>query len=397
MTKPNLSADPVLHAQKLIQCKSITPIEGGALTYLEDILSKAGFACHRLSFCDNETPDVENLYARIGTQPPHLCFAGHTDVVPPGEERDWTFPPFAGQIELETLYGRGAVDMKGGIAAFLAATLEILQNQEKSNQSFKGSLSFLITGDEEGPAINGTQKLLTWMKSHNEMIDHCLVGEPTNPEYLGDMIKIGRRGSLNGTLSIKGKQGHVAYPDKAQNPVDSLLAVLTAFKAKPLDQGNAHFTPSHLEITSVDVGNPVTNVIPAQAVAKFNIRYNTLHTLESLKNHLRTIASDILAPRNINYNFRFHKPSECFLTEPAAFSDLLVSSIQAVTGKTPELSTSGGTSDARFIKDYCPVIEFGLVNETIHQIDERVPVQDLKALKEIYKTFIEKYFSAHNP
>lgn len=389
MTLENSNLDPVHHARKLIQCKSVTPDEGGALDYLQDVLSEAGFTCHRLPFTEAGTADVDNLYARYGTGAPHLCFAGHTDVVPPGDETSWTHPPFDAVIDNDVLYGRGAVDMKGGIACFLAAVLRLLQDSETP---FPGSISFLITGDEEGPAINGTIKILEWLKSHNEVLDHCLVGEPTNPSELGEMIKIGRRGSFNGTIIVKGKQGHVAYPDKACNPVHGLLPVLTALLSKPLDAGTAHFAPSNLEITTIDVGNPTVNIIPEQATARFNIRYNDTYTSDSLKAYLREAVAGVLSDAHLSHEFRFHGKGDCFLTEPGPLSDSLVTAIQNITGKTPELSTSGGTSDARFIKNYCPVIEFGLVNETIHQIDERVAVQDLHDLTEIYKAFIMQYF-----
>lgn len=385
-------SDPVAHCRKLIQCESVTPRDDGALDYLQTILTQAGFVCHRLPFSEAGTDDVDNLYARYGASGPHLCFAGHTDVVPPGDLTSWQHPPFEAVIEDGTLYGRGAVDMKGGIACFLAATLDVIASYAKQNIAFPGSISFLITGDEEGPAINGTQKVLNWLKSQNETIDHCLVGEPTNPEQLGDMIKIGRRGSLNGTLIVKGKQGHVAYPQLALNPVHGLLSALNACVTSPLDEGTAFFAPSNLEITSIDVGNAASNIIPEQAVAKFNIRFNDVHTPESLKEWLRQQVGEVLAPTRLTHMFRFQKPSVCFLTEPCLLSDVLISAVQNVTQKTPELSTSGGTSDARFIKDYCPVIEFGLVNKTIHQINERLPLEDLYALTQIYRKFIETYF-----
>lgn len=390
MSSENLNIDPVFHTQNLIQCKSITPLEGGALDYLQNTLAPLGFVCERLPFSETGTADVDNLYARLGTQPPHLCFAGHTDVVPPGDEASWTHPPFAANIHDTKLYGRGAVDMKGGIACFLAATIDVLLSDQ---QGIPGSVSFLITGDEEGPAINGTQKVLEWLKKNKETIDHCLVGEPTNPKVLGEMIKIGRRGSLNVMLTLKGKQGHVAYPEYALNPVHVLLSVLDNLIREPLDLGTEHFAPSHLEITSVDVGNPATNIIPEQATAKFNIRYNTTYTASSLKSKLRALVADCIADRGLSYEFRFQASGDCFLTEPGLLSDCLTGAIYNITGQTPSLSTSGGTSDARFIKNYCPVIEFGLVNETIHQVDEHTDISDLLSLKRIYKDFILNYFN----
>lgn len=381
--------DPVNFTQDLIACRSITPDEGGALDYLEEVLSKAGFHCKRLPFSQAGTPDVDNLYARIGRGAPHLCFAGHTDVVPPGNESAWSHPPFAGEISDGFVFGRGAADMKGGIACFLAAALGYL---DKCNGKFDGSISFLITGDEEGPAINGTQKMLAWIRERQEVIDHCLVGEPSNPKKIGDEIKIGRRGSLNGVLTVSGKQGHVAYPDLASNPVTGLVAVLGRLLAEPLDAGTDFFAPSNLEVTSIDVGNSAENVIPAQASAMFNIRYNDTHTGESLKTLIREQAGEALADFDLRHEFRFRVSGDCFLTEPGPLSETLSEAIKQVTGRIVELSTSGGTSDARFIKDDCPVIEFGLLNDTIHQVDERVAVEDLETLTKIYALFIERYF-----
>ncbi len=389
MTKTENNCDPVTLAQELIRCPSVTPIEGGALEYLENIFTNHGFTCHRLLFSDTGTPDVDNLYATIGIGSPHLCFAGHTDVVPTGDEQAWVHPPFGAIIEDNWLYGRGAVDMKGGIASFIAASLEYLSNTNFQN---KGRLSFLITGDEEGPSINGTPKMLKWLEEKNIKLDHCLVGEPTNPKELGQEIKIGRRGSLNGTLSVKGKQGHVAYPSLAQNPIPVLIDILQSFLAKPLDNGTKYFAPSNLEITNIEVGNTATNIIPESAKATFNIRFNDNYTGESLKEHLRNCAAEAVKNTNIIHEFRFPPNGNCFLTAPGKLSDILSDAIHKTTGATAELSTSGGTSDARFIKDFCPVIEFGHVNETIHQINERVAVQDLHTLKEIYQKFIISYY-----
>ncbi len=394
MTSKALSVtpiDPVSLTQALVRCKSITPDEGGALTYLQSVLEPAGFTCHRLTFSAPGTPDVDNLYARIGTSAPHLCFAGHTDVVPPGPLQSWRHPPFAAEIVNGVLYGRGAADMKGGIACFLAATLDYLA---QNGLPPKGSISFLITGDEEGPAVNGTIKMLQWLKQNGEKLDHCLVGEPSNPEKIGDAIKIGRRGSLNGVLTITGKQGHAAYPHLANNPIPGLLKVLDHFLSEPLDQGTAHFMPSNLEITSVDVGNPAVNVIPERAQAQFNIRFNDSHSGNSLMALLRNKTATALQGTGLDWDINFQLSGESFLTEPGFLSTTLAHAIEAETGHKPELSTSGGTSDARFIKDYCPVIEFGLVNATIHKVDERVPVSDLECLTRIYRRFIDSYFKA---
>ena len=384
-------ADPVPLAQALIRCQSVTPDEGGALDYLESVLKPAGFACHRLAFSDANTPDVDNLYARIGTGSPHLCFAGHTDVVPPGPLASWSHPPFAAEIVDGVLFGRGAVDMKGGIACFLAATLDHLaQNGLQQN----GSISFLITGDEEGPAINGTVKMLQWLERNGETLDHCIVGEPSNPKNIGDAIKIGRRGSLNGVLTVTGKQGHAAYPHLANNPIPGLLKILDSFSGAPLDHGTAHFMPSNLEVTSIDVGNSAVNVIPEQARAQFNIRFNDSHSGDSLKALLRNKAAAALRGTGLTWDIAFQLSGDSFVTEPGALITTLAQAIKAETGRQPELSTSGGTSDARFIKNYCPVVEFGLVNATIHKVDEHVPVRDLVTLTAIYRRFIDNYFKA---
>lgn len=383
--------DPICIAQDLIRCPSVTPEEGGALDYLQALLSDHGFVCRRLPFSQAGTPDVDNLYARFGTGAPHLCFAGHTDVVPTGDETLWTHPPFAGEIADGVLFGRGAADMKGGIACFVAAALNVLKSEE---QSFKGSISFLITGDEEGPAINGTKKMLEWLDAQGEVIDHCLVGEPTNPSELGEEAKVGRRGSLNGVLTIRGTQGHVAYPHLAHNPVDGGLAVLSAFLAEPLDDGTEFFSPSNLEITSVDVGNEAENVIPEKITAMFNIRFNNRHTAESLMEHLRGEAGRALEHYELRHSFKFRTSAESFIVEPGVLSEVLSGAIEAICGRKPALTTTGGTSDARFIKDYCPVIEFGLSNKTIHQIDEQVDVDDLVTLTAVYERFIVDYFAS---
>jgi succinyl-diaminopimelate desuccinylase len=384
-----MSADPVSIARDLLRCQSVTPAEAGALHYLEGVLKAAGFAVHRMSFSEPGTPDIENLYARIGTAAPHLVFAGHTDVVPPGEEKAWRHAPFAGEVADGALYGRGAVDMKGGIACAVAAALDYLA---ANGGTPKGSISFLITGDEESVAVNGTVKLLKWIAARGDKLDHCILGEPSNVEALGDTIKIGRRGSLNGTLVVHGRQGHVAYPQRAENPIRGLVTLMAALMAEPLSAGSAHFQPSHLEFTSVDVGNATVNLIPGEARARFNIRFNDRHTQESLKVLMDQRAVAAAAGR---VRFSFHwEPSnaDVFVVETGPFTDLVAAAITEVTGRKPEFSTSGGTSDARFIKNYCPVVEFGLVGQTMHQVDERVPLTDLAALTAIYRRVLEKYF-----
>ncbi len=383
-----MAADPVAFARDLLRCPSVTPAEGGALAFIDKVLSGAGFAVHRVTFSESGADDVENLYARIGNVGPHLVFAGHTDVVPPGNEAQWRHGPFAGEIADGVLFGRGAVDMKGGIACQLAAALDHLAAHGGRP---KGSLSFLITGDEEGIAVNGTIKLLKWAAARGETFDHCILGEPTNPKTLGDMVKIGRRGSLNGTLVVAGTQGHVAYPALADNPVRRIVAIMAAVMAEPLDAGSAHFDPSNLEFTSVDVGNKTVNVIPAEARARFNIRFNDHHSQASL----RALIEARVAAAAQGGRFRIEwEPSnaDVFLTQPGPFVELVSTAIAEVTGRKPQLSTSGGTSDARFIKEYCPVVEFGLVNDTMHKIDERVAVRDLTMLTAIYRHILDRYF-----
>jgi succinyl-diaminopimelate desuccinylase len=384
-----MPADPVAIARDLLRCPSVTPAEAGALDCLATILAGAGFAVERVIFSEPGFADVENLFARIGTSPPHLLFAGHTDVVPPGDEAKWTHPPFGAEIVDGVLYGRGAVDMKGGIACAVAAALGHLAGRRPMP---KGSIAFLITGDEEGVAVNGTVKLLQWAAARGEAFDHCILGEPTNPVTLGDMIKIGRRGSLNGTLIVTGMQGHVAYPDFADNPIPRLIAIMQALLAAPIDDGSAYFDASNLEFTSVDVGNPTVNLIPGEAQARFNIRYNDCHTQSSLKQLIERRAAE--AANAARWRIEW-QPSNAhvFLTAPGSFVALVSEAIAAITGRTPALSTSGGTSDARFIKDYCPVVEFGLANATMHRIDECVPVADLHTLTAIYRRVLERYFA----
>jgi succinyl-diaminopimelate desuccinylase len=375
-------ADPVALTRALIRCPSVTPADQGALAVLEDALGRLGFRCHRLTFEGPGTAPVGNLYARLGDSAPNLAFAGHTDVVPPGDLAAWRVDPFAGVIEGGQLYGRGAVDMKGAIGAFVAATARFLAEHRPA-----GSISFLITGDEEGPAVNGTKKLLGWLKERGVGLDACVVGEPTNPTRLGEMIKIGRRGSLTGWLTVPGVQGHAAYPERADNPIPRLLAMLAALTAEPLDGGSAYFQASDLVITSVDVGNQASNVIPGAARALFNVRFNDRHSASSLEARLRQ-RLDAVGGR---FELRTEASGEPFVTQPGPFSELLESVIERELGVTPELSTSGGTSDARFIKDACPVVEFGLVGATIHQVDERVDVADLEALTRIYQALLASF------
>jgi succinyl-diaminopimelate desuccinylase len=384
-----MTADPVAIARDLIRCRSVTPEDGGALAYLQKVLATAGFNAHRPTFAEPGTAPIENLYARIGTAKPNLVFAGHTDVVPPGDEAAWRHPPFAGEVAGERLYGRGAVDMKGGIACFVAAALDHLAAND--GKPGTGSISLLITGDEESVAVNGTVKLLQWAAERGETFDHCILGEPSNVEAVGDTIKAGRRGSLSGTLVVHGRQGHVAYPDRADNPIRGLVQLVAALQA-PLDEGSAHFDPSHLEFTSVDVGNPTVNLIPGEARARFNIRYNDCHSRTALKTLIERRAHSAAADR-VHFSFDWQPSNaDVFVTKPGPFTDLAAAAIAEVTGRKPKLSTSGGTSDARFIKDYCPVLEFGLVGRTMHAIDECAPLADLVTLTAIYRRIIERYF-----
>ncbi len=375
-------------ASNLIRCPSVTPAEGGALTYLEALLTQAGFCCSRLVFSEPGTADVNNLYARIGSGSPHVCFAGHTDVVPPGDPAAWTYPPFDARIENGILYGRGAADMKGGVAASVAAALAHIA---QSGGRPSGSISFLITGDEEGPAVNGTAKVLQWMADLGERPDYCILPECTSEEETGDTIKIGRRGSLSVTLTVHGVQGHVAYPQKARNPLPRLLQALSVLTVRPLDEGTEHFQPSNLEITSIDTGNVTTNLIPATASARFNIRFNTLHTAESLKAWIEERVSAALLDTGVRHELRYEAaPADCFATEPGAWVEMLVEAVAAETGKRPAFSTAGGTSDARFIKDLCPVVEIGLLNRTAHKVDEHVPLSDLERLTRIFAGFLDR-------
>jgi succinyl-diaminopimelate desuccinylase len=385
--------DAVSIARDLVRCPSVTPADAGALGVLENLLKAAGFETHRVTFDEPGTADIDNLYARIGSEAPHLTFAGHTDVVPPGDESAWTHGAFSGEVKDGFLYGRGAVDMKGGIACSLAAVLQYLADHGgKPGKDGKGSISFLITGDEEDISVNGTAKLLQWVAARGEKFDHCVLGEPSNVEVLGDTIKVGRRGSQSGTLYVDGIQGHVAYPQRAANPVPDISRLIVAISDEPLDHGSAQFQASNLEFTSVDVGNTASNVIPKQARAKFNIRFNDHHTQATLRELVEARLAKAAGNRIKARIVWEPSNSNVFVTEPGPFTDLAVAAIEEVTGRKPELSTSGGTSDARFIASYCPAIEFGLVGQTMHQIDERAAVSDLEKLTRIYRGVLDRYF-----
>ncbi len=385
-----MTADPVAIARDLIRCPSVTPEEGGAIGYLQAVLGQAGFTVHRTTFAEPGTAPIENLCARIGSEGPNLMFAGHTDVVPPGDEAAWRHPPFGGEVAGDKLYGRGAVDMKGGIACFVAAALDHLA--ANGGQPKRGSLSLLITGDEESVAVNGTIKLLRWAARARRKI-RPLHPRRTEQRRDGRRHHKGRppRLAQRHARSSAGRQGHVAYPDRADNPIRGLVSLIAALQA-PLDDGSTHFDPSHLEFTSVDVGNPTVNLIPGEARARFNIRYNDCHSQTALKTLIEHRANAAAAGR-IHHRFDWQPSNaDVFLTKPGPFTDLAAAAIEEVTGRKPKLSTSGGTSDARFIKDYCPVLEFGLVGQTMHGVDECAPVADLLTLTAIYRRIIEKYF-----
>ncbi|MEM5471312.1 succinyl-diaminopimelate desuccinylase [Hoeflea sp. AS60] len=391
--------DPAQTLAALIRCPSVTPEEGGALTTLAAMLSQLGFSNDRVTFSDEGTPDVDNLYSRLGANGPHLMFAGHTDVVPVGDEGAWTQGPFGAEIVDGEMYGRGAVDMKGGIACFVSALARLIERKGVP----EGSVSLLITGDEEGPSVNGTEKLLAYAKAKGEHWDAAVVGEPTNPDQMGDMIKIGRRGSLSGTLRVDGVQGHVAYPHLADNPLRGMVSLVDALLDPLLDAGNERFPPSNLEVTSIDTGNTATNVIPARTTARFNIRFNDIWTAETLAQELRrrleqASKNTALRPGRdpVRYSVEFDaRSSPSFLTRDNALIEALSEAVAEATGRTPALSTTGGTSDARFIKDYCPVVEFGLVGKTMHMVDERVALSDLESLTGIYELFIERWFERY--
>jgi succinyl-diaminopimelate desuccinylase len=378
--------DPIGLTQALIRCPSLTPTEAGSFDILEGALRPLGFAIERLRFASAGQQPVDNLYAKLGSGGPHLAFSGHVDVVPPGDLALWTADPFSGDIRDGRIYGRGAADMKSGIAAFVAAAARFLDR----HTALPGALSLLITADEEGPSIDGTAKLLEWAQMRGERFDAAIVGEPTCPTRLGETAKIGRRGSLVGWLTVRGRQGHTAYPDRADNAAHRLLECLRALREEPLDQGTEWFQPSSLAITSIDIGNPTPNVIPAEARATFNIRYNDLHTQGSLETWLRHRLDAIGGA----YVLRTAASGDAFLTQPGELAEKLSVSVEEVTGQRPELNTTGGTSDARFIRRYCPVIEFGLVGASMHQSDEHVGIADLEGLTEIYVAFLERFFGA---
>jgi len=380
--------DAITLAQALIRCPSVTPEDAGALGVLERALTPIGFSCTRLRFEGPGTAPIDNLYARIGTSPPNFCFAGHSDVVPPGDLASWRADPFAAEITDGQLYGRGAADMKSAIAAFASAASRYVRNP------LRGSISLLITGDEEGPAVNGTIKMLQRLAEKGERIDHCVVGEPTAAAHAGDTIKIGRRGSMQVDLAVRGVQGHTAYPSRAVNPIPILATLVSRIARQKLDDGTPHFEPSTLAFTTFDVGNPAANVSPASARAAANIRFNDLHTPESLRLRLVRMAEEVTRELGGTAEIKIDAGALPFLTEPSPFTDLLVHAAERVTGHAPQLSTTGGTSDARFIKNYCPVAEVGLVGATMHKVDECVPVAEIESLTAIYTAILEDYFAA---
>ncbi len=394
-----LPVDPAQNLARLIRCASVTPEDAGALGLLEDFLKPLGFQAERPRFASEGMPEIENLVATRGDAGPHLCFAGHTDVVPPGALADWALPPFSGEVRNGELYGRGAVDMKGGIACFVAALARLAARGALP----EGRISLLVTGDEEGPAVNGTVKLLGHAESRGLRFDACLLGEPTNPDALGDMIKIGRRGSLSGRLRLTGRQGHVAYPHLADNPARRLAPVLRALLDTPLDAGTERFQPSNLEVSAVETGNAASNVIPARIEIRFNVRFNDRWTPDTLRAELlRRIEAGIgagPAPADGSGGYEIEwsgTVSDVFVTEPGPLVAALSDAVEAVTGRRPELSTSGGTSDARFIKNHCAVVEFGLVGRTMHMANERVALSDLETLTSIYETFVTRWFAAQS-
>jgi len=378
--------DPIELARNLIRCPSVTPAEAGALDLLQARLEVLGFACHRLRFSEPGTEEVDNLYARLGTAGQNFCFAGHTDVVPVGDADAWSVDPFEAVVVKGNVFGRGAADMKGAVAAFVAAAARFIAAR---GVGFGGSISLLITGDEEGPGVNGTVKVLDWLAGRGERLDACLVGEPTNPRELGDMVKIGRRGSLNATLTVDGVQGHTAYPHLADNPVHRLVQMLDAVTRDALDDGSEFFEPSTVQVTTIDVDNPATNVIPGRARATMNIRYNDRHDSDAIVRWMRQ-RFDVAGER---YTLDVKVSGDSFLTPPGPLSDLVCAAVERVAGRRPSLGTAGGTSDARFIKDHCPVVEFGLVGATMHKIDECAAIGDILGLTEIYHAVLDGFFA----
>ncbi|MGY8995331.1 MAG: succinyl-diaminopimelate desuccinylase [Alphaproteobacteria bacterium] len=381
----NNPIDPVELAAAMMRRPSVTPVDAGALDVLQEALEGLGFTCQRLPFAEEGTEEVDNLYARRGTKGRNFCFAGHTDVVPPGDVADWSVDPFEAAQKDGVLIGRGACDMKGAIACFVVAAQRFIENRHEGDFS----LSLLITGDEEGPAVNGTKKVLQWLDEQNEILDACLVGEPSNPTALGEMIKVGRRGSMNARVTVHGIQGHSAYPHLADNPIDRLVTLLHRLINEPLDDGSEHFQASTLAVTTFDVGNPTTNVIPAKASAGFNIRFNDHHSGASLTRHLQQVCDEFGGKIELDVTVS----GESFLREPGEFAVVIADAAEKVLGRRPEYSTTGGTSDARFIKDFCPVAEFGLIGQTMHKVDERIAVEELYRLTDVYQAVLEGYFS----
>ncbi|MDC1231049.1 succinyl-diaminopimelate desuccinylase [Octadecabacter sp.] len=380
-----MPVDPIALTADLVRCPSITPIEGGALQLLDKLLSEAGFETWRVD--RNNTP---NLYARWGVRGANKSFGfnGHTDVVPLGDEAAWTVDPFGGDIKDDILYGRGATDMKSGVAAFVAAAIDFVTDTPPN-----GAVIIAITGDEEGPSTDGTIALLDWMQANNEAMTACIVGEPTCPELMGDMIKVGRRGSLTAHFTVTGKQGHSAYPHRANNPLPAMMRLMDRLASHEMDKGSDHFDPSTLAVVTVDTGNPATNVIPASCRATANVRFNDLHTSASVVAWMQSQVAAVAAEFGVNIDMPVRVSGESFLTPPGALSDLVSAAVQAETGITPKLSTTGGTSDARFVKDHCPVVEFGLVGKTMHQVDECVPVEQITQLKAVYARVLSQYFA----
>ena len=378
------TANPIELTKTLINCRSVTPENDGAIEQVSHWLEEIGFKTEILNFEEEGTASIKNLWSKMGSKGPTICFAGHTDVVPTGNIDEWSSDPFDANEVNDKIIGRGAADMKGSIASFISATSRFV----KEHPDFPGSIGFIITGDEEGCAINGTKKILTWMKSNNISFDDCIVGEPTNPNSLGEMIKIGRRGSVNGVITVKGVQGHVAYPHLADNPIPKLIKILENLINQKLDDGTEHFQPSNIEITSIDIGNTATNVIPKEALANFNIRYNDIFDREKIEEEVHNRIRSL----NYDYSIKFEHSGDSFLTSPGKLTKNLSKIIEDQTGNTPELSTSGGTSDARFIKDYGNVVEFGLIGATMHKVDESASIKDIKNLTEIYYQLLKKYF-----
>jgi succinyl-diaminopimelate desuccinylase len=390
------ATDTIELTRALVRCESVTPREAGALQLLEKTLAAVGFRCERMDFSEKGSDDVANLYARIGQDKDgngrHFCFAGHSDVVPVGDLSSWTIGPFAAELSGGYLFGRGAADMKGAIAAFTEAASRFVARR---GASFGGAISLLITGDEEGPAVNGTVKMLQRLADRGEKIDACVVGEPTSSKRFGDMMKIGRRGSMTVDMTVRGIQGHVAYPERLDNAVHRLSAFIEALVREPIDQGSTHFQPTSLQFTTVDVGNPATNIAPGVAKARFNTRFNDLWTSKTLFAHLKERidrANERLGGNGI-VEYQVSVSGESFYTPPGPLSDLVAGAVRDVAGIECELSTTGGTSDARFIRSYCPVLEFGLVGESMHKVDEKSAIADLKTLARVYETMLDRYFA----